>query len=63
MIVLVVTPSAAHIGDVSDTRAQAEYTLILTANGRYFWHVIRHREDPSPSRSVCNNPTGISLQV
>jgi hypothetical protein len=52
MIVLVVAPAPADIGDVSDTCAQAKDTFLLTTYGRYLWGKIRHRENLSPS-PVC----------
>ena len=63
MIVLIVAPSAAHIGDVSDTRAETEDALVFAAKGRYFWPVIRHEEDLLPSRALCSNSTRIPLPV
>jgi hypothetical protein len=46
MIVLIVAPSASHVGDVSDARACTEDTLVFAAKGRNFLALIRHEEDP-----------------
>jgi hypothetical protein len=49
MIVLIVAPSAAHIGDVNDPRAKMEDAFVFAAKRRYFWRLIRHQENSSLS--------------